>query len=108
MRIDVGGEKRRKCLVLIAAFLDAGRTDPTIRELAERTKLPRNAVVQLIAALPEDGHLAVAPKDGGAGNRYVLPEPPKVVTCECRSRSQLVEADGQDRHCLICGRRRAS
>jgi hypothetical protein len=57
------------------------------------------------AKLAEDGHTAIVAKDGG-GNRYALPDPPKVKTCECRS--QLVEADGQDRHCLSCGRRRPS
>jgi hypothetical protein len=103
MRTDVGGRKRLKVLVIIAAFADAGRTDPTIRELAERTKLPRNTVVQLIEKLEEDGHLAIAPKDG-AGNRYALPEPPKSKTCECRGTLTVTEDD--ELHCLSCGKRK--
>jgi DNA-binding IscR family transcriptional regulator len=104
MRTDVGGEKRRKCYVLIAAFADAGRSDPTVRELAARTKLPRNTVVQLVEKLEADGFLAIAPKDGGGGNRYLLPEPPKVKTCECRG--SLTEADDDELHCGLCGQRK--
>lgn len=69
----VGGTKRRRVLVLIAAYIDAGRDDPSIRELAERAKLPRVAVVAVVDRLERDGWLRVR-RAAGRRNRYSLSE----------------------------------
>lgn len=73
MRMPVGGHKRQKVLVLIAAYIDAGRDDPSIRELAERAKLHRVAVVAVVDRLECDGWLRVQ-RAAGRRNRYSLSE----------------------------------
>lgn len=71
MQAPVTGNKRRKLLVLIAAFIDAGRCDPSVTELAQRSGLPRQAVVAIVDRLEKDGLLKVRPVAGGR-NRYTL------------------------------------
>ncbi|HET7053875.1 MAG TPA: hypothetical protein VFI09_08175 [Solirubrobacterales bacterium] len=55
----IEGSKRRKVLILIAAYLDAGRPDPSISELAARARLRRLAVVAIVDRLERDGWLGV-------------------------------------------------
>jgi DNA-binding IclR family transcriptional regulator len=56
--LPVDGQKRRKILVLIGAFLDAGR-NPSITELAARARLPRSVVMALVDRLERDQFLGV-------------------------------------------------
>jgi DNA-binding MarR family transcriptional regulator len=58
-------------LVLIAAYLDAGRPSPSITELANRTRLRRLAVVAIVDRLRRDGWLDVE-RHHGRRNRYAL------------------------------------
>ncbi len=69
--LPVTGQKRRKLLVLIAAYIDAGRADPSIRELSKRLKLQRFVVIALVDALERDGLLTVQ-RASGERNRYAL------------------------------------
>ncbi len=69
----VEGAKRRKVLVLVAAFIDAGRVDPSISELAARAKLHRGAVVRLVDRLEREGLLTVH-RCPNERNRYTLPD----------------------------------
>jgi DNA-binding MarR family transcriptional regulator len=75
LRMRIDGTKRHRVLALIAAYLDAGVDDPSITELAERARLPRIAVVQLVDKLEADGLVEIerAPReDRLARNRYRL------------------------------------
>lgn len=67
----ITGSKRRRVLLAVALYLDCGRSDPSIRELAERAKLPRGAVVSIISLLDCDGLLEVRRGDCAAGERNV-------------------------------------
>ena len=49
MRLPIKGKKRRKLLVLISAYLDAGEPSPAVRVLAKRTGL---TPLQVIARTP--------------------------------------------------------
>lgn len=71
LRAPIEGRKRRAVLVLIAAYLDAGRCDPSIGELADRTRLRRLAVVAIVDRLQRDGWLDVK-RHRGRRNRYAL------------------------------------
>ena len=76
MRMDVGGQKRRRLYVLLAAYLDAGVNDPSIRELRQRAGLKdARVVLQLLHRLEEDGWIAIRPGGRGERNRYVLWSP---------------------------------
>jgi DNA-binding MarR family transcriptional regulator len=55
-RLPTKGAKRRKLLILVAAYLDGG-VDPSIRMLAARSGFTTATVVQLIGALERDGLL---------------------------------------------------
>jgi DNA-binding Lrp family transcriptional regulator len=84
MLAPVGGTKRRKLLVLIAAYADAGEPSPPMRQLSDRLGLPAKVIDRLLDRLEQDGWLTVewagnsnAPAgarwDGGhRRNRYVL------------------------------------
>jgi len=75
MRVPVGGNKRRKVLVLIAAFLDTGESSPSIRQLSERCHLDRPLVCQLVSRLARDGLIEVEWRAGPERrNIYRLPE----------------------------------
>ncbi len=71
LRAPIEGRKRRAVLILIAAYLDAGRRDPSVAELAGRTQLRRLAVVAIVDRLERDGWLGIerAPR---RRNRYTL------------------------------------
>jgi DNA-binding MarR family transcriptional regulator len=71
LRAPLEGTKRRKILVLIAAYLDAGRDNPSITELAARARLRRIAVVGIVDHLEREGHLAVE-REPNRRNRYSL------------------------------------
>ena len=58
-RLPVGGEKRRKLLLCIAAYIDAGVNDPACSRLARRTGLPKQTVIRLVDQLEGDGLLTV-------------------------------------------------
>lgn len=58
-RLPIDGTKRRKVLVLIAAYADAGEKSPSIRELAERARLDRLIVANVVDRLARDGLLEV-------------------------------------------------
>ena len=74
-RRDVGGAKRKKVLALIAAFRDAGH-DPTVAELAERSRSAPVVVVKLAERLEQDGHLLVTREEHGRA-RYEIPTAPE-------------------------------
>jgi hypothetical protein len=88
MRVDPGGNKRRKLLVLIAAYADAGEPSPPVKALARRLGIRKvQDVDHLLRRLARDGHVEVAwrasePGPGGARrNVYRLRlEEPEVVT----------------------------
>jgi DNA-binding MarR family transcriptional regulator len=63
MRVDAGGTKRLKLLVLIAAYADAGEPSPAAGTLAARMQLPVPAVDQLLAALERQGLVEVVRGD---------------------------------------------
>lgn len=76
LAMSIDGRKRKAVLLAIAIYTDAGRNDPSIRELAARAKLSRGVVVSVIDRLQADGLLAVRRGDNKAGerNRYALTE----------------------------------
>jgi DNA-binding MarR family transcriptional regulator len=63
MRIHAGGDKRRKLLVLICAYADAGEPSPAVATLAARLKLPNQAIDPLLDHLQQDGFLTVARRE---------------------------------------------
>jgi hypothetical protein len=74
-RQDVGGQKRRRLLCLIAAFADAGEPSPPVNVLARQANLGGWRVVDgLLAALERDGFIQVRWAGGyGKGrNAYTL------------------------------------
>jgi hypothetical protein len=68
---DVGGQKRRRLLCLVAAYADAGEPSPPAYELARRAGIPLNPSPQvfdgLLKALVRDGLLEVRWKAGKPG-----------------------------------------
>lgn len=73
-QIDVGGTKRQKVLVLLAAYQDAGVTNPPIRALCERTGFRAEHTLRLLERLETDGIIAVQWGDHRKNerNQYVL------------------------------------
>ncbi|HET7052461.1 MAG TPA: hypothetical protein VFI09_00920 [Solirubrobacterales bacterium] len=69
--LPVEGTKRRKVLVLIAAYADAGRDDPAISELSQRSGLTYRQVVFVVDRLEADGWLEVR-RSHQRRNRYRL------------------------------------
>jgi DNA-binding MarR family transcriptional regulator len=67
----IDGSKRRKALLMVAAFIDAGRSNPSISELAARARLRRLAVVAIVDRLEREGWLEVE-RCKGQHNRYTL------------------------------------
>jgi DNA-binding MarR family transcriptional regulator len=67
MRVDCGGKKRLKLLVLLAAYADAGEPSPPARVLAERLGIQVPDLDRLLKALQRDGHLKVAWRAGERG-----------------------------------------
>ena len=59
LRLPAGGAKRRKVLVMVAAYADAGERSPSITQLARGTKLSRWVVLNVIDRLQADGLLIV-------------------------------------------------
>lgn len=57
VRLDAGGKARRRVLLLVAAWHDAGVASVNAFELAERLNLPPAKVGALIARLEADGIL---------------------------------------------------
>lgn len=68
MRVETG-EKRRKLLVLIAAYADAGEESPAVATLAARTGLKVKKLDLLLCSLTRDGHLHVT-RTRNKRNRY--------------------------------------
>jgi hypothetical protein len=58
-RLRIDGRKRHTILALIAAFTDAGISDPSINEIAIAAKLPKVAVIRVVDALEADGLIAI-------------------------------------------------
>ena len=74
MRLPAGGSKRQKVLVLIAAYLDAGESSPSIRDLAGRCHLDAPLVALLVSRLARDGLIEVEWRAGPERrNVYRLP-----------------------------------
>ena len=71
------GNKRRKVLLAVGIFLDCERPDPSITEIAARTRLPRGAVVSIVDGLEAAGLLAIHRGNCAAGERnaYSFPRP---------------------------------
>jgi predicted transcriptional regulator len=70
-RLDIEGNKRRKVLVVIAAYQDAGST-PSVRDIAKRCGLRDwRHVDVLLKRLRKDGLLQVK-KESGKRNVYSL------------------------------------
>lgn len=60
LQVDAGGRKRRKLLVLLAAYADAGISDPPMRELMGRTGIDDvRQVDQLLRMLAKQGLIHV-------------------------------------------------
>lgn len=74
MRMSIEGSKKKKIAVLIGVYLDAGKRDPSISELARRAKLRPIVVVGVVAALEKAGILEVQRGDikKQERNRYRL------------------------------------
>ena len=76
-RLPIDGTKRRKVLLLIAAYLDAGAPDPSCAMLGRRVGLPSQVVATLVDRLEADGFLSVeraTEKREGFRNRYAIPD----------------------------------
>ena len=73
-RLPTKGRKRRRLLVLIGAYHDAG-VDPSVRMLAARTGLTTSAVIRLVDALERDGLLEVERRPSPERYRYRLRAP---------------------------------
>lgn len=73
----IDGRKKRRVLLAIAAYLDAGYDSPSIKMLARRTGLPPYTVVTIVDGLERAGHLRVVERGSahwhGTRNRYALP-----------------------------------
>jgi DNA-binding MarR family transcriptional regulator len=59
MRLDVGGKKRLKLIVLLAAFIDGGEESPSAKTLCERLDLDIATFDALLKRLGGDGFLKV-------------------------------------------------
>ena len=70
-RLPVGGTKRRKVVAMLGAYADAGISDPSIRELAAGTRLPKPVVCKLVDKLEEDGLVDIK-RSRGERNVYTL------------------------------------
>jgi len=64
-------EKRRKLLVLIAAYADAGEQSPAVRTFALKLRISINSVDQLLGALERDGFVEIERRKHER-NRYQL------------------------------------
>jgi excisionase family DNA binding protein len=73
LRQPVAGINRRKVLVLLAAWLDAGYDDPAIRQIARRAGLEPLLTFPLVDALEREGWIAV---QSGDVRRKEQPLPP--------------------------------
>lgn len=68
-----GGRKRLRTAAAIAAWLDAGRDDPSIAELADWLGLKYPAVVAIVNRLADDGLLVVERGKKNVPIRYEIP-----------------------------------
>lgn len=57
LRVDAGGRKRRKLLVLLAAYADAGVSDPPVRALMDRAGIDDVRVVDQLLRMLEKQEL---------------------------------------------------
>ncbi|MEK6271431.1 MAG: hypothetical protein AABM42_02135 [Actinomycetota bacterium] len=73
-KAEVGDEKRRKVLIAIAAYSEAGIVNPTPKELAAATRLPEDTVRPLIERLRDDGFIRVKTTVAYSVNRQKFPE----------------------------------
>jgi DNA-binding MarR family transcriptional regulator len=72
-KVPAGGAQRRKLLLLLAAYADAGEPSPPVRQLAKRLRMPIGGVDALLKLLERDGHLVVHWRAGdGRRNLYEL------------------------------------
>lgn len=72
--LRVEGNKKRKVLLLIAAYLDAG-VQPSVTMIARRAGLPRYVVLSIIPGLGRAGLLRITPPvDHNDRNVYEIPE----------------------------------
>jgi hypothetical protein len=73
-RMPTKGNKRRRLLILIGAFHDAG-CDPSVRQLSLRSRFGRATVIRLIEALERDELLEVERRPSPERYRYTLRAP---------------------------------
>ena len=76
-KLPIDGTKRRKVLLLIAAYVDAGTPDPSCAMLGRRVGLPPHVVATLVDRLEADGSLRVkrpTERREGFRNRYAIPD----------------------------------
>jgi hypothetical protein len=75
MRLDTGGGKRLRLLVLLAAFADAGEPSPSAKTLRERLGVDIKTLDALLKRLECDRFLEVAWRSGPNGrNVYRIGE----------------------------------
>ena len=72
-----GGKKRLKTMAAISAWLDAGRDDPSIAEIADWLGFHYAAVVAIVNRLSDDGLLIVERGKRNVPIRYVIPAAPE-------------------------------
>jgi hypothetical protein len=73
--VDAGGEKRNRALRAVASYLDEGREQVTLREIAERARLEDpGRLWHLLPRLERDGLLVAEWSKSGKSARFgVLP-----------------------------------
>jgi DNA-binding MarR family transcriptional regulator len=64
MRTDVGGAKRLRLYVLIAAYSDAQEASPSAKTLCERLGVDIATLDALLKRLERDGYLKIARRSG--------------------------------------------
>jgi DNA-binding PadR family transcriptional regulator len=64
MRLDVGGKKRLKLIVLLGAYLDANEPSPSAQTLSERLGIDIRTLDALLKLLQRDGFLEIAWQKG--------------------------------------------
>jgi DNA-binding MarR family transcriptional regulator len=73
-QLPTRGAKRRRLLILIAAYHDVG-CHPSVRMLAGRSGLTTTAIVRLLDALRQDELLQVERRPSPQRDRYTLRTP---------------------------------
>ena len=86
-RLTTKGHKRRRLLILIGAYHDAG-CHPSVRMLSAHTALTTATVIRLLGALARDGLLEIERRPSPERDRYTLRTPRDQVPRDERPREE--------------------